>query len=65
MREMAGRQVYDAWGYGGQFIFIVPDLELVVVTTSVATPGDERHDHLRGVYDLVERLVIGPIASAN
>ena len=65
MREMAGRQVYDAWGYGGQFIFIVPDLELVVVTTSVATPGDERHDHLRALYDLVERLVIGPIASAN
>ena len=62
IREMAGRQVYYAWGYGGQFVFIVPDLELVIVTTSVATPGDERHDHLRAVYDLVERLVIGPIA---
>lgn len=63
MREMAGRQVYYAWGYGGQFIFIVPDLELVIVTTSVATPGSERHGHLRAVYDLVERLVIGPMAS--
>jgi CubicO group peptidase (beta-lactamase class C family) len=65
IREMAGRQVYYAWGYGGQFVFIVPDLELVIVTTSVATPGEERHDHLRAVYDLVERLVIGPAASAN
>jgi CubicO group peptidase (beta-lactamase class C family) len=23
-----------AWGYGGQFIFVVPELQLVVVTTS-------------------------------
>ena len=58
IRQMAGRQVYYAWGYGGQFIFIVPDLKLVVVTTSVATPGDERHDHLGAIYDLVERLVV-------
>jgi CubicO group peptidase (beta-lactamase class C family) len=65
MREMAGRRVYYAWGYGGQFIFIVPDLELVIVTTSLATPGGERHGHLRAVYDLVERLVIGPIASGS
>jgi CubicO group peptidase (beta-lactamase class C family) len=64
MREMAGRQVYYAWGYGGQFVFIVPDLELVIVTTSVATPGEERRDHLRAIYDLVERLVVGPAASA-
>ncbi len=65
MREMSGRQVYYAWGYGGQFVFIVPDLELVVVTTSVATPGGERHDHLRAVYDIVERFVIGPVASGS
>jgi CubicO group peptidase (beta-lactamase class C family) len=65
IREMAGRQVCYAWGYGGQFIFIVPDLDLVVVTTSVATPGDERHEHLRAVYDLVERLIVAPMASGS
>jgi CubicO group peptidase (beta-lactamase class C family) len=60
IRELAGRQVYYAWGYGGQFIFIVPDLEMVVVTTSVPTPGGtDRHDHLRAVYDLVEKLITG------
>lgn len=63
IRQMAGRPVYYAWGYGGQFIFVVPDLELVVVTTSATTPGGEHHDHLRAVYDVVERLVIGPTAS--
>ena len=25
---------YTAWGYGGQFIYVVPDLNLVVVTTA-------------------------------
>ena len=60
-----GPAVYYAWGYGGQFIFVVPDLDLVVVTTSSATPGDERHDHTHAVTDLVERLVIGPIGSTN
>jgi len=52
-----GRQAYYAWGYGGQFIFVVPDLGLVVVTTSVPTEGGDRHDHLRAICDLVERLV--------
>ncbi len=64
-REMAGHQVNYAWGYGGQFIFIVRDLDLVVVLTSATTPGDERRGHTRALYDLVERLVIGPLAGGG
>jgi len=59
IRELAGRQVYYAWGYGGQFIFIVPDLEMVVVTTSVPTPGPQRREQLQGIYEMVERLIEG------
>jgi CubicO group peptidase (beta-lactamase class C family) len=33
-RTFAEREVYFAWGAGGQFIFIVPELDMVVVTTS-------------------------------
>ena len=58
MRVLAGRQAYYAWGYGGQFIFIVPDLKLVVAMTSVPTPGDERRGHTRALYDLVEDQII-------
>jgi len=54
----------SAWGYGGQFIFIVPDLDLVVVTTSSSTASEERRDHRLTVYDIVERLIIVPVASA-
>jgi len=57
-RPLGGRQAHYAWGYGGQFIFVVPDLDLVVVMTSTPTPGDERRAHLGALYDLVEEEII-------
>jgi CubicO group peptidase (beta-lactamase class C family) len=64
MRELAGQRAYYAWGFGGQFIFVLPDLELVAVTTSSDLPGNDRRGHLGGVYDLVESHVIAPAAAA-
>ncbi len=58
IRMLAGHRVYYAWGYGGQFIFVVPDLSLVVVTTSSPTPGRGRREHLRTIYDLMEHDLI-------
>jgi CubicO group peptidase (beta-lactamase class C family) len=58
IRELAGYQAYFAWGFGGQYIFVVPDLDLVVVTTSSAAVGEERRGHRVTVFDLVERFVI-------
>jgi CubicO group peptidase (beta-lactamase class C family) len=40
-RNAQGYDVHYAWGYGGQFIFIVPELQLVVVTTSDANVSRE------------------------
>lgn len=57
-RALAGHPAHYAWGYGGQFIFVVPDLDLVVVMTSTPIPGDERRGHLRALYDLVEEEII-------
>jgi CubicO group peptidase (beta-lactamase class C family) len=50
IREFAGTKSYYAWGYGGQFIFIVPDKDLVIVTTSRSDVSRERRDHLDGIY---------------
>jgi len=63
IRELAGRRTFYAWGYGGQFIFVVPELDLVVVTTSSTAVSAERRSHLRAIYDLVEHSVIAPVAS--
>ncbi len=65
MRELAGHWLYYAWGYGGQFIFVVPDLELVAVTTSASDQSSGRNGHRNGVYDLVEDEIISPISSAT
>jgi CubicO group peptidase (beta-lactamase class C family) len=65
LRTLADYPVFYAWGYGGQFIFVVPDLRTVVVTTSVSDPGSERREHLGAVYDLVEQDVIPVLAGMD
>ena len=57
-RDMAGRQAYYAWGFGGQYIVLVPSLELVVVSTSAATVSEDRRDHRRTVDDIIEQLIV-------
>ena len=57
---MAGLPTAYAWGYGGQFILLVKDLDLVVVTTSSSQPGDTRRAHIRALYDLLEDEIVAP-----
>ncbi len=61
LRDLAGMQVPVAWGYGGQLIFVVKDLDLVVVATSDSEPGPQRRGHLGSLYDLVEETVLFPL----
>ena len=60
IRDMAGLPTAYAWGYGGQFILLVKDLDLVVVTTSSSQPGDTRRAHIRALYDLLEDEIVAP-----
>ena len=57
IRQFGDHDSYYAWGYGGQFIFIIPGLDLVVVTTSRADVTTERREHLDGIYRLVGDLL--------
>ena len=55
--ELRGHRLFYAWGHGGQFIFVVPDLELTVVTTSDPS-GPRDFEHLGGIYKgVLERMI--------
>ena len=65
LRDLAGMLVPVAWGYGGQLIFVVEPLGLVVVATSDSTPGRTRRGHLGRLYNLVENQVLLQVSSRN
>jgi CubicO group peptidase (beta-lactamase class C family) len=64
IREMAGHQAYYAWGFGGQFIVLVPDLRLVVVSTSASSVDDDRRAHRRTVDEIIEQLIVRPLSGS-
>ncbi len=66
VRDMAGVPIAYAWGYGGQFILVARNLDLVAVTTSSSIPGRDRRSHIRSLYDVLETRVVAPaVEQAN
>lgn len=59
LTEMGGHPVRFAWGYGGQMVYVVPDLRLTVVMTSDA--GGARD---AGHIDALHRLMADGIVPA-
>jgi CubicO group peptidase (beta-lactamase class C family) len=57
IREYAGHDVFFAWGHGGQYIFLVPELELTVVTTSNPV-GGRGGAPTRALHELLETVLI-------
>lgn len=55
--EVRGHPMFYAWGYGGQFIFVVPDLELTVVTTSDPN-GPSDQDNNRAIRRLLADWIV-------
>ena len=54
IKEAHGHPVYFAWGFGGQYLFLVPDLELIVVMTSVADAAGRDGGHLRELHSILD-----------
>lgn len=56
-RTAVDYRVNFAWGYGGQFIFIIPALRATVVMTSDAE-GRREWGHLDALHELIDTYVI-------
>jgi CubicO group peptidase (beta-lactamase class C family) len=57
-RPVGGYDVYFAWGFGGQYIFIIPELNSVTVVTSFLENATQRRTYKEPIFDLLEEQVI-------
>ncbi len=59
LRSAAGHEMICALGLGGQFVLVVPSLELVIAGTSALDARNPRNDkQFNGIFDLLDRAVI-------
>lgn len=61
-REARGHDVKFAWGYGGQMVYVVPDLGLTVVTTSDSMPRPRGDGHIDALHALLADSIIPAVA---
>ncbi len=58
VRWSSGYDVYYAVGYGGQYIFLVPELDLAVVMTSSLVSQPRRRNHNRSLYNFFSSTIV-------
>ncbi len=57
-QTIGGYKTFFAWGSGGQYIFIIPELETVVVITSSTITTDRRRSYKTPVFELLQFDII-------
>ncbi len=62
VHEIQGFETCFAWGYGGQYVFVVPKLELVIVTTASPDVSEERRDHRRALFNILADRIVAPLS---
>ncbi|MEO8257448.1 MAG: serine hydrolase [Acidobacteriota bacterium] len=65
IQDFRGGTACFAWGYGGQYIFVFRELDLVVAATSSTAVSEERRDHRRSLFELIEEHVLQPLGAAS
>ena len=58
LRDFGGEESCFAWGYGGQYIFIFRRIDLAIVTTSSTNVSEDRRDHRRAIFDLIQTHIL-------
>jgi len=62
VHRLGGYDAYYGWGYGGQLIYVVPDLALTVVITSDPNQPSGRTGYVRDLHRLVADDIIPAVA---
>jgi len=57
-RPVNGVDVFFAWGFGGQYIFMIPELNSVVVITNSLTTATQRRSYKEPIFDLLGNYII-------
>ena len=57
-KAISEEKIYFAWGFGGQYIFIIPSLESVIVITSILSEANSDGNYRDKVFDLVGEDII-------
>jgi CubicO group peptidase (beta-lactamase class C family) len=63
-QTLGGQRACFAWGFGGQYILVFRDLDLVVAVTSTTAMSDERHAYREQLFALLESHVF-PLAAGR
>ena len=62
IQEIGGRRACFAWGFGGQYIFVFRDLDLVIAVTSATAVSEERRGYRRQFFELLATHVLPGVA---
>ena len=61
IQEIGGRRACFAWGFGGQYVFVFSELDLVVVVASATTVSEDRWGYRRELFDLIRTHVLSRV----
>jgi CubicO group peptidase (beta-lactamase class C family) len=65
IQDFAQHRACFAWGFGGQYIFVFRDLNLVVAVTSSTAASDERRGYRRQLFELIETHILPRVAAQS
>lgn len=64
-KSIEGYKIYFAWGFGGQYIFMIPSLDAVVVLTGALQNATQSRSYKEPIFDLMKDHIIPYLEQEN